>query len=140
MANLKNINFMSKTRFDSTTPSDDELYFVDFGDIDFVVESYDDDNGNWYRVYKSGWVEQGGFVESNISISGNSSTKVTINLLYSFINTKYFVCAQKEGGNLGVLQGVGNKKITNFVCNFQQYSGNTGNTDSISWYACGMGA
>lgn len=28
--------------------------------IDYVVESYSDSIGNWYRVYKSGWLEQGG--------------------------------------------------------------------------------
>lgn len=28
--------------------------------IDYVVESYFDASGNWYRKYKSGWLEQGG--------------------------------------------------------------------------------
>ena len=27
---------------------------------DYVVDSYSDEEGNWYRVYKSGWIEQGG--------------------------------------------------------------------------------
>ena len=36
--------------------------------IDYVVESYQ--NGtNWYRVYKSGWIEQGGRAEANATIN-----------------------------------------------------------------------
>lgn len=66
MANLKNINFMSKTRFDSTTTSDEELYLVDYGDIDVVVESYDDGT-IWYRKYKSGWIVQGGYMNNGYS-------------------------------------------------------------------------
>ena len=31
---------------------------VDNSAVDYVVESYNDGT-NWYRVYKSGWVEQG---------------------------------------------------------------------------------
>lgn len=34
----------------------DEIY-------DFVTTSNSDSNGNWYRVYKSGWVEQGGIAK-----------------------------------------------------------------------------
>lgn len=68
MAKLKKVNFMSESKFDSVTPSDDELYFVDLGDIDFVVESYS--NGtNWYRIYRSGWIEQGGYIAASTSIS-----------------------------------------------------------------------
>ena len=68
MAKLKKVNFMSESKFDSVVPSDDELYFVDLGDIDFVVESYS--NGTeWYRIYKSGWIEQGGYIGQTTSTS-----------------------------------------------------------------------
>ncbi|MBP3513297.1 MAG: hypothetical protein J6J74_02235 [Elusimicrobiaceae bacterium] len=36
-------------------------------DVDFVVESYLDADGNWYRQYKSGWVEQGGCGKGTIT-------------------------------------------------------------------------
>ena len=26
---------------------------------DYIVESYSDDEGNWWKLYKSGWLEQG---------------------------------------------------------------------------------
>lgn len=54
-------------------------------DVDFVVESYSDDSGNWYRVYKSGWVEQGGHMnvpaqttEYNFFKPYASNVKVTL--------------------------------------------------------------
>ena len=50
--------------------------------IDYVVESYNDGT-NWYRVYKSGWIEQGGtFISPN-------NTTITVNLLKPFANTNY---------------------------------------------------
>ena len=35
-----------------------------------LIESWHDDNGNWYRKYSDGWIEQGGF-----TTSGGSSDK-----------------------------------------------------------------
>lgn len=35
--------------------------------LDYVVESYSDASGNWYRKYKSGWLEQGGYGKGNIT-------------------------------------------------------------------------
>lgn len=46
--------------------------------MDYVVESYADDNGNWYRVYKSGWIEQGG-----------TSTSKNITFLKPFADANY---------------------------------------------------
>ena len=31
---------------------------------DYVIESWNDDDGNWYRKYRSGWVEQGGVLRA----------------------------------------------------------------------------
>ena len=42
--------------------------------IDFVIESYNDGEGNWYRKYRSGWVEQGGYIAK---VSSSSFTTVT---------------------------------------------------------------
>lgn len=35
--------------------------------LDFVVESWNDGNGNWYRKYRSGWVEQGGVITGTVA-------------------------------------------------------------------------
>lgn len=50
--------------------------------IDYVVETYVDED-KWCRVYKSGWIEQGGSIE----VAKNS--KGTIDLLKPYPNTKY---------------------------------------------------
>lgn len=50
--------------------------------IDFVIESYND-GYNWYRVYKSGWVEQGGY-----------STADPVVLLKPYLNTNYSIMIQ----------------------------------------------
>lgn len=50
---------------------------------DYVVERYSDASGNWYRKYKSGWIEQGGLV----TVSGFVGATVT--LLKPFANTAY---------------------------------------------------
>lgn len=55
---------------------------------DYVVESKlpTDEDPSWYRVYKSGWVEQGGTVPAQ-----GSGTTVTITLLKAMKNTKFTV-------------------------------------------------
>ncbi len=51
-------------------------------DVDFVVESYSDASGNWYRQYKSGWVAQGG-------IKTNSADSDVITFLKPYADTNY---------------------------------------------------
>ena len=53
-------------------------------DMDYVVDSYSDGEGNWYRVYKSGWIEQGLFLPSAIGSH-------TVSLLKPFQDTSYAV-------------------------------------------------
>jgi hypothetical protein len=50
-----------------------------------VVESWHDNNGNWYRIYSDGWCEQGGM----LSWSGNPT--LTVSLLKEYTNTNYNV-------------------------------------------------
>lgn len=52
--------------------------------IDFVVESWDDGE-SWYRKYKSGWLEQGGFA----FWLDNSITKFPVNLLQPYRDANY---------------------------------------------------
>ena len=50
---------------------------------DYVVETYN--NGtNWYRIYKSGWVEQGG-------VTSVSSGDDTVTLLKPFDSANYSI-------------------------------------------------
>lgn len=75
---LKNVNVLTKAQYDSVVePADDELWAVE-------VETYSDNNGNWYRVYPDGWCEQGGFV-----VYGSGWR--TVNLFKPYVDDKYFV-------------------------------------------------
>ena len=103
--------------------------------IDYVVESYDDDSGNWYRVYKSGWVEQGGFYES-------SETNIrTINLLKEMAGTKYNIQVSLYGGvNDRVLRAEPASTLS-FYCQVRHTGSNPSNAiGDICWKICGQGA
>ena len=59
------------------------------GDLDFVVEFQAPDPSNgykWYRLYKSGWIEQGGTASG---VTGGNKTYVT--LPKQMADTNYFV-------------------------------------------------
>ena len=92
---------------------------------DYVVDSYKDDQGNWYRKYKSGWLEQGGVV--------TAAGEVT--LLKPFANTAYSVQATSlytNYTNWGF--GINKKSVSSFYLNM-----NTG-TQGTMWEAKGQGA
>jgi len=50
--------------------------------LDYVVESWNS-GANWYRKYRSGWIEQGGIYDSG-SIQANFST--TVNFYIPFVS------------------------------------------------------
>ena len=49
------------------------------------VESYHDNNGNWYRVYSDGWCEQGGVS----TFTAVSQKQIDLVFLKSFTDTNY---------------------------------------------------
>jgi hypothetical protein len=51
--------------------------------IDFIVEHWEDANGNWYDLYRSGKLEQGGFLPAK------ESTSYIHTLNKEFANTNY---------------------------------------------------
>jgi hypothetical protein len=61
---------------------------TDFGNVaenlDFVVESWSDSSGGWYRKYRSGWVEQGGIVPDE-----GAARAITINFWVEMLDTSY---------------------------------------------------
>lgn len=94
---------------------------VSQADVDYIIESYR--NGTeWYRVYKSGWCEQGGYKTS----SSSNSTWETITLLKNYIDTNYHVSVTYEltGIPSGNSSSIGTKgyTVSSFdVCRNQQY-------------------
>lgn len=125
MAKLKNINFMSKERFDSLSEvSDDELYAVR---SHVVVETYRDGT-EWYRVYSDGWIEQGG-------IASATTSNVTINLLKPMKDANYSAFGSYgEDGDLanGAFSFRG-RTTTSFI--IRRWS-----SDALYWQVKGQGA
>lgn len=90
---------------------------------DYVVESYGpDEDGDWYRIYKSGWIEQGG------NLRDSSGVASTVNLLKEMSSNIYTLFLQQYGsGNIALI--VKNVTTTSF-----DYSGNIGKD---SWLVMG---
>ena len=108
--------------------------------IDYVVESKfpTADDPTWYRVYKSGWVEQGGVIPA---VVGN------ITFLKPFANTNYTVVGNVCLTYRRVGQGDGSGSVLFFpeatsfcyVTLAARNFGDIGN-QNISWEAKGQGA
>lgn len=103
---------------------------------DYVVESYQ--NGtDWYRIYKSGWVEQGGIADHG-SVAYDWNQIVT--LLKEFKNTNYIVltdCLYGSGG--GQMSYHGQKTTSNFTIYQSSKTNAAGRSRYVNWYACGQG-
>ena len=107
-------------------------------DVDYVIESYQ--NGtSWYRVYKSGWCEQGGLV---VNITPNQWTFVA--LLKEYADTNYTVIG--SGVDPSVSTDTPDQffayrsplQTTGFYGGFRYLTGSSAFTDrGFSWRACG---
>ena len=101
--------------------------------MDYVVDSYTDASGNWYRVYKSGWVEQGGIV----SASQSSVNQVTF--LKPFANVKYSFF-RSNGTSSTTSSGFSDEGYGERTETYCKFYANSGHIFEICWYACGQGA
>jgi hypothetical protein len=93
--------------------------FPDLSDIDYVVESTPKGSKNWYRKYKSGWVEIGGTTEGGKS-------DYTINLPFRMYDTEYFVSAIMVSDN----------SSQNIVCSYSKTYGSVRFLGNASGYIC----
>ena len=94
-------------------------YIIDYGESS--------DKTQWYRLWKSGWIEQGGNI-----LGGN--TNYTLNLLKPFKNTSYQLLLSRiydSGSN--VYPCIVREKTIDTI----RINGVSGNTESTDWYACG---
>lgn len=103
-----------------------------YNGYDFVVESIQNSNGSWYRKFKSGWLEQGGVINSE-SIS---YTTLNITLLRPFKDIKYSFIFQNSYTNNSYVPVLSEKTTTaiTILNTLNQY------TNYANWYACGQGA
>lgn len=136
MANLKNINFMSQSKFTEVETNDDELYAVVSS---VVVESYDN-GSNWYRIWSDGWIEQGGYINYPSGL-GNYNSASTINFHKPFAATPCLIWNTKRGANSSMdgYDFVSSLTTTGFGFGSCSLAGNyhTG-LRGLWWYACGQ--
>lgn len=84
---LKNVNMLTKEQYEGvSSPATDELWAVE-------TETYSDEDGNWYRIYPDGWIEQGGTV-----ISGAVKSYI-VNLHKPMKDTNYIAMISPIAGN-----------------------------------------
>lgn len=101
--------------------------------VDYVVESYNDDT-NWYRVYKSGWLEQGG------KLTFADATSANVVFLKPFADTKYTWTQGQMTKNFSQAQFFNGWGLSSYsATGFTVYSATNG-TNEIAWIACGQGA
>ena len=91
--------------------ADNDLQNAD-GNLDFVVDSWTASDGSaWYRKYRSGWVEQGGFTV------GTQPYTVTITLPMVMATNEYGLQVTFNGlaaAGTQYLKGISGKTITSF--------------------------
>ena len=102
---------------------------------DYVVESYKDDQGNWYRKYKSGWLEQGGLAYA-------SSGETSVTLLKPYADTGFALIATNEQTNNINAYGwiyISSKTTTGFTIKSRRGNGEAVTCNAM-WEAKGQGA
>ena len=111
------------------------------GTADYVVEwqqPTDLNNYTWYRKYKSGWVEQGGFSDVG------SATSRTITLPVTMANTAYTLIT---GLKRTTASGSGHSSVGGYIVSTTQITligdyndGGGGSMQGAYWQVSGMGA
>ncbi len=118
---LSNVSRATQTTVNAMMPSA----------MDYVVESYSDTSGNWYRKYKSGWIEQGG-------VLSKENVDITVNFLKPFSNLNYCIfkaIPYNTGNTISFSAVFFHTKATTYAITYQ-----TVYSYPSSWYACGQGA
>ena len=92
-------------------------------------------NYRWYRLYKSGWIEQGGITTVN---DDNGSYPMTF--LKTMADTNYFATFQRYNTNTGTISTgyIGD----NTICNYSttSFTISRGYNSPIRWEVKGMAA
>ena len=108
---------------------------------DYVIETQlptKENNYSWYRLYKSGWVEQGGYVSYTGSWTEGHIDSVVLPI--EFANTDYRIMigrTQPADGDVLTSYDV-NKTTTGF--GISSYAVNQSSAVASNWFAVGMSA
>lgn len=119
------------------TKADTDLRNIDTNKCDMVIEYKSPDSNNsykWYRLYASGWVEQGGIIPN----LGSDADQV-ITFPITMIDTNYTLIGGLHNKNDGAAWhshvSVGwDKTTTGFTTSIDSIA----NSQGKSWYCCGI--
>jgi len=100
--------------------------------VDYIIKRWSG-TSSWYRIWKSGWVEQGGQCAGT---SASAHNTVTITFLVAFANTKYvgFKNYNASGTSTPVVGHVSIYDKTTTSAKTYTYG-----TQERDWYVCGIG-
>lgn len=104
---------------------------------DYIVESYRN-RTEWYEVYKSGKVRQGGFVPANSQLRDNVS--VAFLKPFATTNISIFTTTTYTGNDDGLFGGGGFRTGSLTTTGFRVGVVETGRNDGVWWIAEGQGA
>lgn len=109
--------------------------------IDYVVENYND-GANWYRVYKSGWIEQGGLVNNGTAAADWSKVVNLLKPLSTNAEIGHYTLVVSDIGTSNDYARTCSAKLLNET-SFTILSGMTWARDNrsqyVCWRACGWG-
>lgn len=107
------------------------------GNVDYVVESYNDGT-NWYKVYKSGWIEQSGVIDNG---SQHADWNKVVNLLKP-LSTPYTLVVTDLDSTNNFSRACSAKILTETSFTILSSSAWARDTKSryACWRACGQGA
>ena len=110
---------------------------------DYVIETQiptPENNYSWYRLYKSGWVEQGKTTSIG-NLSDGQSSSVEDTFVITMANTNYQVIATPTASNYSnrLFANFGEKTTTGLLVGVRNIGGNT-NSITVNWQVSGMSA
>lgn len=97
-----------------------------------MTESWSDKNGNWYRKYADGWIEQGGYTTGLLNADADLVFPVAFsNKQYTLLAVVGLTSANSQQG--GIAQALAVTKSTFRVRVVTDRSW----AEPVYWYACG---
>lgn len=109
--------------------------------IDYVIESQEPTEANgytWYRLYKSGWVEQGGYVSYTGSWIKEHIDSVVLPI--EFANTDYRIMIGRTLPSDGDILTSFDRNKTTTGFGISSYAVNQSTAVASNWFAVGMSA
>ncbi len=100
--------------------------------IDYVVER-GGDASNWYTLWKSGWLEQGGWTDEQ-----NDMTVYNVSFLKNYDGSKYTILLTQVGGPEGNYSN--GCTVRNKQGSFFEAVNRSGGLTRFQWYTVGYSA